>query len=275
MGKASSNKKVARAAGIGGGRTNRSRTPWTYYGAILLVLVLGVAGTWVSRNQHLHKVSAAGTGAPTVGVNPPWYEAYGVYECGRFVPAIKTVSHSKSGIETTIKGIIKIQPTAKAYAGKNATLGVFASTMGMKLNAAEVQVPGGHLYQDGDTCQGKTGELFVKTFPDYTDTVGTISTQDPRSILLASGTMVTIAFVPKADKSKIPPPPSYAIDALKKQLSATTTTTSSTTSTTTSAASKGTGLSGGSTTTTTTTKSSGSTTTTTPSSTTTTTTAKK
>lgn len=229
MGKASSNKKVARAAGIGGGRTNRARTPWTYYGAVILVLILGVAGTWVSRNQRLNAVTAAGTGQPTVGVNPPWYMAYGVYECGSFAPAIATSSHSTTGIWTPTKGIIKIQPTKKEYAGKNATLGVFATTVGLKLNAAEVQLPGGRLYQDGDSCEGKPGQLFVKTFPDVTDTVGTISTKDPRSIPVASGTMVTIAFVPAADKNKIPPPPKYAIDALKTQLAASSTTTSSST----------------------------------------------
>ena len=44
MGKASSSKKVARAAGTGGGRTSRGRTPWMYYGIIALVVILGIRG---------------------------------------------------------------------------------------------------------------------------------------------------------------------------------------------------------------------------------------
>ena len=34
----------------------------------------------------------------------------------------------------------------------------------MKLNAAELQLPGGKLYLDGDTCQGKPGHVYVKEF---------------------------------------------------------------------------------------------------------------
>src|SRR5438874_1552697 len=44
MGKASSTKKVTRAASTGGGRTNRGRTPWLWYLSIGLGVALGMAG---------------------------------------------------------------------------------------------------------------------------------------------------------------------------------------------------------------------------------------
>ena len=47
------------------------------------------------------------------------------------------------GITTKGDGIIYISPTVKSAAGQNATLGKFASSVGMTLNAAEMQLPGG------------------------------------------------------------------------------------------------------------------------------------
>ena len=51
MGKASSSKKVARAAGTGGGRTNRGRVPWMYYLALAAVVILGTATVGQSREN--------------------------------------------------------------------------------------------------------------------------------------------------------------------------------------------------------------------------------
>lgn len=229
MGKASSNKKVARAAGTGGGRTNRGRTPWTFYGVIALVVLLGVVGTVTSRNRHLAQINKQGNVPPTVGT--VWNEGYAVYECGKFVPAIKT-KKDPYGITTgNGDGIIHIDPFVKSAAGKNATLGKFASSVGMKLNAAEIQVPGGKLYQNGDRCNGKPGHVYVKQFAYAGDTVGTLLNQDPRSVLLQDQEMLVIAFVPPSQKGKIPSPPAYVVNNLKKL--APTSTTSTTKSATT------------------------------------------
>src|ERR1700761_1349228 len=162
MGKASSSKKVARAAGTGGGRTSRGRTPWMYFSVIALIVVLGVLGTWSSRDTRLAKINGQGDTAPTVGT--VWNEGYAVYACGKFLPAI-THAKNPEGITTgNGDGIIHIHPTVKAAAGKNATLGKFASAVGMKLNAAQLQVPGGKHYLDGDSCQGKPGHVYVRQF---------------------------------------------------------------------------------------------------------------
>ena len=63
MGKASSNKKVARAATTGGGRTARGRTPWMYYTAITLAVLLGVGLVYQSRHDRIQEL-AAGTEVP-------------------------------------------------------------------------------------------------------------------------------------------------------------------------------------------------------------------
>ena len=67
MGKASSSKKVARAAGTGGGRTHRGRTPWTFFSLLAVVAILGILGTWASRDRRLSEINTAGaTTPPTV-----------------------------------------------------------------------------------------------------------------------------------------------------------------------------------------------------------------
>jgi hypothetical protein len=232
MGKASSNKKVARAAGIGGGRTYRARTPWTYFGVIALIVVLGIVGTVSSRDRRLSQINGRGGTPPTVGTT--WHEGYAVYECGKFADAITKASNPQ-GITTNTPGVILVQPKVKAAAGKNATLGKFASAAGIKLNAAELQIPGGTLYQDGSTCQGQPGHVYVKEFAYAGATVGKLYNGkpgqlpklDPRDVPLKDQVLVTIAFVPASDASKIPPPPDYVNTNLNN--SGTSSTSSTTT----------------------------------------------
>jgi hypothetical protein len=227
MGKASSSKKVARAAGTGGGRTHRGRTPWTYFSVIALVAILGVIGTVASRDRRLTAINNQGATAPTVGTI--WNEGYAVYACGKFLAPI---THAKNpyGITTgNGDGIIHIDPTVKSAAGKNATLGKFASAVGMKLNAAELQVPGGKLYLDGNSCSGKASHVYVMQFNFAGATTGTLATIDPRNILLVDQSLLTIAFVPAADKNSIPPPPATVQANLTKLAPAAKTTPSTTT----------------------------------------------
>lgn len=221
MGRASSSKKVARAAGIGGGRVHRRQTPWAYYGIIAVIVVLGILGTLTSRNRRDSQINNAGNTAPTVGT--VWQEGYAVYVCGKFLPAIGTKSPDPQGITTRTAGIINIDPTVKASAGKNATLGKFSDAVGMKLNAAELQVPGGHLYLDGATCEGKPGHVYVKQFAGTTDTVGDLYNGaknqlpklDPPQVPLVNDDLLTIAFVPSSAASSIPAPPASVISALQ------------------------------------------------------------
>ena len=244
MGKASSSKKVARAAGTGGGRTNRGRVPWGYYSVIALVIILGVVGTVTSRERRIAQINDAGkTTAPAVGTL--WHEGYAVDECGKFVSpivhaadphGITTGTPSGQKADPSTYGVIKIDPTSDSVAGKNATLGVFASAVGMKLNAAELQTPGGKLYLDGDKCGGKTSHVYVKQFAFIGDTTGALQNVDPRNIRLQNQVLLTIAFVPASEKNSIPPPPSYVNTNLAKfaaSSSTTTTTTPAATGTTT------------------------------------------
>lgn len=231
MGKASSSKKVARAAGTGGGRTNRARTPWTFFGVVVLIIVLGVVLTWTSRHRYevqlTSKTNSNAAVAPKVG-GTAWNEGYAIYACGKFLKPI-TAKTTSTGITTAGDGVIHIAPKVKAAAGKNATLGVFASSVGLKLTATEIQVPGGKAYVNGDDCSGKQAKVYVKQYSYVGAPKGVIETTNPSSTRLANGALVTLAFVPESQKAKIPPPPKSVQDALTKATTPTTTTTTTTT----------------------------------------------
>jgi hypothetical protein len=236
MGKASSSKKVARAAGTGGGRTARARTPWTYSAVIVVIVVIGVLITWTSRSRYENQLAAATNAnasvAPTVG-GTPWYEGYAVDICGTFAEPIDKPA-TASGISTAGNGVITIAPKKKRYAGKNATLGVFAHSVGLTLGTNEIGLPGGRLHVNGDDCGSQPAKLYVKEFP-FVGAPGALQTNvEPTSVLLANDALVTLAFVPASQKGSIPAPPKSVQDALTKITTpSTTTTTTPSTSTTT------------------------------------------
>ncbi|HUC15834.1 MAG TPA: hypothetical protein VMS00_15395 [Acidimicrobiales bacterium] len=235
MGKASSSKKVARAAGLGGGRAYAKRPAWGYYFGVLVLLVLGVLGVYNSREYRSAAINKQGNTAPTVHQKPPWFEGYTIDECGKILPPIKTTK-DPYGI-TTKAGVISVSPTVKAAAGRNATLGKFASSIGMTLNAGALETPGGRLWQDGDTCEGKAGHVYVMTWaspaelpqngvlqnakgvpssagvPNANGLEDTCNPDCDSGVLLENDQLVTIAFLPAPKKGSTPviPQPSTAI----------------------------------------------------------------
>jgi hypothetical protein len=240
MGKASSAKKVARAAGMGGSRAYGARPPYMYYFAVVVLVLLGVIGVWNSREYANNKVNQQGNGAPKVGQSPPWYEGFAVDVCGKLLPPIKT-DRDPYGITTNGEGIITISPTVKSAAGHNATLGKFATSIGLLLNASELQVPGGKLYQAGDTCEGKSGSVYVMVWTSpqapqsdgilQTKKVANMDTCNPdcnSGVLLKNNELVTVAFLPTAKKGETPdvlqPPPSVISKLTSLVASAATTT---------------------------------------------------
>lgn len=229
MGRASSNKKVARVAGTGGGRTGSTNTPWSYFGLIALIVVVGLALTYTSRqgyinSKHHHKTTAAV--APKVGTT--WYTGLGVYTCGTWQPPIKKTT-SATGLSALGNGVMKISPKTKAVAGHNATLGAWAKSVGVDLTATSIKLPGGKTYTNGDKCDGKAGTLYVMQYPYVGASAGTLQTAKAPDVRLANNVLLTVAFVPSSEKNKIPAPPQSVQGALKKTVAAATTTTTTST----------------------------------------------
>jgi hypothetical protein len=199
MGRASSSKKVARAASTGGGRTARGSRPLGWYAAIVLVIVLGVAGIVFSRAERRDELAAGANTTPPVANQDHWHAAYGIYLCDQFAPTI-TDERDPKGIHTHGDGIIHIHPFVRSAAGNNATLEVFADAINMDLSDDELQLAGGKSYKTGDTkCGDKSGIVQVKVNDEVvTEEIANINPKD--------GDLVTIAFAPKG--AELPPPPS-------------------------------------------------------------------
>jgi hypothetical protein len=197
MGRASSSKKVARAASTGGGRTARGARPLGWYAAITLVVVLGVAGIVFSRQERRTELASGGSVAPVANVDH-WHAAYGVYLCDSFAPSLTDETDPK-GIHSHGDGIIHIHPFVRSSAGKNAVLGVFADATGLKITDKELQVPGGKKYTANDTkCGDKVGIVQVKVNDK-------VVTNDVRNIRLHDQDLITIAFAP--EDAELPKPP--------------------------------------------------------------------
>jgi hypothetical protein len=199
MGRASSSKKVARAASTGGGRTARGSRPLAWYAAIAVVVVLGVSGIVFSRQERRQELALGTDASAPVANRDHWHAAYGVYLCDDFAPPLTDVRDPK-GIHSHSDGIVHIHPFVRSAAGRNATLAVFADATGLELSDDHIQEPGGKDYKSGETkCGDKVGVVQVKVNDK-------LITENVDKFKLNDGDLVTIAFAPKG--ADIPPPPS-------------------------------------------------------------------
>ena len=229
MGKASSAKKVARAARTGGGRTARGRGSWGFPAVIATVVVLGTAGVVYSRDQHpgkaLQSASSTDNSPPRIGDH--WHAAYGVDVCGKFLSPI-TDQTDPIGIHTHGDGVIHIHPfqlsgSRKPFTGKNANLGAFLDSVDASVSQSRIKIPGHDAKRNGQTCNGKDAEVRIMQW-DYgqAQDQGKAVTGDPNKLLLRDRQLITIAFLPKSEK--IPQPPSAPTLDKLSDLGATTTT---------------------------------------------------
>jgi hypothetical protein len=158
MGKASTSKKVARAARAGGSPNARKRN-WLFPAALAAIAVVGVAVVLVAKSP-----TSASAAAPAVGDH--WHNAYGVYVCDKFLDPIPTPAADKLGIHTHGDGIVHIHPFQAGSAGKNATMGIFGDTVGLKWSANGFTMPDGTKYSDGYDCNGQPATVSVWKWTD-------------------------------------------------------------------------------------------------------------
>ncbi len=199
MGKASSSKKVARAASTGGGRTSRGRTPWVWYSVMSLVVVLGVLGVYTSRSD----LSQAAADPPAIGEDH-WHAAYGITICGKWHAGLNDAQGDRYGIHSHGDGLIHIHPTSANSAGKKARLGVFLTEVGVKLTETSIDMPDEDKRSKGDKCAGKKGEVQFGVWETPDDDSVEIIDGDPNDIRLKQAQVIAIGFVPEGAKLEKP-----------------------------------------------------------------------
>lgn len=213
MGKASSSKKVARAASTGGGRTSRGSRPWSWYMAMTAVVLIGSVILVSSRNERQAASNPLKSEKPRPAdksknfAGDHWHAAYGIYICDQFLPNIQS-DQDPNGIHTHNDGIVHIHPFTRAVSGRKATFGVFADTVGLKVSKTSIQAPGGKKYSDGDKCGGKKGELQV--WLNGKEREGA----DPRKLRVRDRDLLVLAFAPSGAEFPREPPSKSGLDNL-------------------------------------------------------------
>ncbi len=166
MGKASSNKKVARAARAGGSRARAAgERNFLFPVALFLVVVLGTVLIVYARDNR-----SAGAQDQPVAFEDHWHAAYGFYICDHYLdPLPEFEAPNNGGTHTHGDGLFHIHPFSVARSGKNATVANFikdAGTVlggGSELSDDSLGIPGGKTYVEGkDTCEGVDGDPVVQ-----------------------------------------------------------------------------------------------------------------
>lgn len=216
MGKASSNKKVARAAKAGGGRARAAgERNILFPTALAVVVILGTLLVVYARDER----SAEALAAPRANEDH-WHAAYGIYVCDSMVPDVpQFTAPQNGGNHTHGDGLFHIHPFSTARAGENATLVNWFEDAGAVLGGSDqleddrLGVPGGETYVEGeDSCDGVEGDPIVQVAIWDTGFAAAedkdpdrVVTEDFRSIGFDDDGMVfTIAFAPEG--AELPAP---------------------------------------------------------------------
>lgn len=212
MGKASSAKKVARAARTGGGRTRRGTTSWLWPTLMALVVILGTAGIVFSREQR-QPDNTRPLAASAGRAGDHWHAAIGFYICGSFTPDLPE-GEDPVGIHGHGDNVVHIHPFGSSASGKRATLKLFFNSVGADVSGDKIELPGQDTKHNGDKCDNGAGVIRTKVWDtrDPSDQ-GRIVEGNPSSIRPKDGMLITIAFGPASQD--IPRPPSEKnLDAL-------------------------------------------------------------
>ncbi len=196
MGRASSNKKVARAARAAGRGKPARNLVWPM--ALAVVVALGSALIFISLPQK------AEASPPILGDH--WHAAYGMYVCDKFLPAFDSTKQDTSGIHSHGDNLIHIEPFSTRFTGSGANIGAFADGVGLTIGDDRVKVAGGEEFKNGDDCKGKPGVVQVKVWDSPLDQQGRFLKGDFADYAPKNGSLVTIAIAPQG--VEIPKPPS-------------------------------------------------------------------
>jgi hypothetical protein len=260
MGKASSAKKVARAARAGGSRRPGQRRNLGFPATIALVVVVGVALVLFARNQ---READAQPRSQAHGADfDHWHVAYGLYQCSDFILADSPLTDAGSdalGIHTHGDGVIHIHPFLDSAAGRNAQLGIFFDDVGMSVSDSKITFPDGTEWDESSTkCGDKPGTIQIAIWYDAQDAAdgekpNEIVDHDFRSIRFRNDReYMTIAFVAAGTEIPVRPDVISDLNSLTDVVQAPGDTSSTTTGSTGTSDTTGTTAAGGSSTTATT-----------------------
>ena len=223
MGKASSAKKVSRAARAGGSRRPGQRRA---LGFPLLVGAIVLSGTLLVVFARSNREAGA---APVSQASEPenfdhWHAAYGVYDCTEFIfnaegSFIVDAEQDPLGIHTHGDSVIHIHPFTDAAGGRNARMDLFFQDVHIEASDSQWTFPDGTVWDESTkTCGDEPGQIVVAKWHDaqaaadgerpnelITEDFGDIRFRNDREYY-------TFAFVPESALDEIPVRPDVVAD---------------------------------------------------------------
>jgi hypothetical protein len=204
--KSAAGKWVSKVGASGGGKAYKKSRPGNYYGALVVIVVLGLASTVFARYDYQHPASAASGSPPRIGTT--WYAALSIEVCGKSQPFLAANPSGTGGFTVQPADVIRIKPVNAADSGDHATLSQFAAEYpGLIASSTELAIPSATgvataatTFRNGQACPstskypGQTGKIsyaywtFGQTKP--------IVTTNPASIKFSQYLNVTMAFNP-------------------------------------------------------------------------------
>ncbi len=211
-----------------------------YYGAITLIVVLGLLTVVYSRYEYQNPASAE---APAIGTT--WFAAFNGEVCGTTMPAlVADAATATNGLTVTQKNVLVISPRVAEEAGRNATLATFMDQHpGLTISDKSLTFPSTtagdvvskYSYQDGAKCPkgskqyaGQVGHIGIAYWSQFGQKDPVITT-DPASVKFTDLMRITFFFAPDGVK---PGEPSTETLAYMVQLQQATNGSGTTTSTT-------------------------------------------
>jgi hypothetical protein len=243
--KSTSGKWVSRVGAGGGGKTYQKTRPANYYGALIVIVVLGLAATVYSRYEYQNPVKKhSDVVQPVIGSIR--YAALSIQACGKTLPYLTSDPTYKGGFVVGPDDVIRLSPTSTSEAGNNATLKTFASEFpGLIASTTELAVPKSTgvanpatTFKNGQACPttskyaGKTGHVVYAYWTSFAQKKP-ITTTNPADIKFTKDVQVTMAFEPTGVTPTVPAKATVDEMVLNATTPTTTTTTPLATTTTT------------------------------------------
>ena len=225
MGKASSSKKVARAARAGSTHKGPERRALGFPLAMIAVVLLGTGLVVFSRENRDEAIP------PTL--NDHWHAAYGIWNCGQWEPVLVDAGQDLNGIHTHADGVIHIHPFSSASTGNRATLGKFFETAGVDVSDSKLVLPTGTVLDEEAGCDGESATLKVARWPaDDADADPEIIEENIDDIRFREDREVITIALARDDDDILRPETVSTLDNLSDVIDAPTTTVPGETTTT-------------------------------------------
>jgi hypothetical protein len=208
----------------------RSRQNSWWYGLTAIVVIAGIALIAYTQATKPADVGPFLQNASGTKQNTHWHAALGVYDCDHWMsdgskpgawnwpaatpsgsPARADNTTVYAGMHSHDDGVIHMEPVVSEEAGRNATVGLYFTFGGWKLNATSYSFLGTSV-KNGDKCGTKPGTLQWE-LGKWDGTSGkqkyAVQSGNPAKYKLYQGDIIVIAFLPEGKTlASIGDPPS-------------------------------------------------------------------